>query len=129
MGNATSNTKREVRFDIHADEIIDPETTITIQLPAAVDAQGAQAAVRVKRGGDELPARISLGRNGRSIRVALGEAAATLFGAYSLEVGELLSVKGERINEQMRLAILRSTDRGERPQRAARRTQCPSRIR
>jgi Subtilase family len=103
MGTATSNTKREVRINIDADEIIDPATTITIQLPAAVDAQAAQAAVRVKRGGDELPARISLGRNGRSIRVALGEAAATMFGAYSLEVGELLSVKGERINEQMRL--------------------------
>jgi subtilisin family serine protease len=103
MGTVTSNTKREVRFNIDADEIIDPATTITIQLPAAVDAQGAQAAVRVKRGGDELPARISLGRNGRSIRVALGEAAATMFGAYSLEVGELLSVKGDRINEQMRL--------------------------
>lgn len=103
MGTVTSNTKRELRFNIDADEIIDPATTITIQLPAEVDAQGAQAAVRVKRGGDELPARISLGRNGRSIRVALGEAAATMFGAYSLEVGELLSVKGERINEQMHL--------------------------
>ena len=103
MGTVTSNTKRELRFNIDADEIIDPATTITIQLPAAVDAKGAQAAVRVKRGGNELPARITLARNGRSVRVVLGEAAATLFGAYCLEVDELLSAKGERLNEQVRL--------------------------
>ncbi len=103
MGTVTSNTKREVRFNIDADEIIDPATTITIQLPAAVDAQGAQAAVRVKRGGDELPVRTTLARNGRSVRVVLGEAAATLFGAYCLEVDELLSAKGERLTEQVRL--------------------------
>jgi hypothetical protein len=103
MGTVTSNTQSNVRFNIDADEIIDPATTITIQLPAAVDAQGAQAAVRVKRGGDELPARISLGRNGRSICVSLGEAAATTFGAYCLEVGDLLSAKGKRLSEQIRL--------------------------
>jgi hypothetical protein len=80
MGTVTSNTKREVRFNIDADEIIDPATTITIQLPAAVDAQGAQAAIRVKQGGDQLPVRINVARNGRSVHIVLGEAAATAFG-------------------------------------------------
>ncbi|WP_101950943.1 S8 family serine peptidase [Mycobacterium sp. 3519A] len=101
MGPVSAATSDRVHFSIEADEIVDPATTVTIRLPGAVDAQSVQSAIRVIRGSDEVPATITRARNGRSVKVDLG--ATTHFGAYRLEIDELLSTKGERITEMVRL--------------------------
>jgi len=103
MSSSNANAKQSVSFSIDADEIVDPSTTITVRLPAAVTAHDAQAAVRLMHGVGEVPCRISLGRNGRSIRVSLKHGAAECSGSYCLELGELRNAKGDCITEQERL--------------------------
>jgi hypothetical protein len=93
---------KSIQFSIAADEIVAPGTPIEIALPAAVDDQAAQAAVRVVRGCDVVPAQVRLARKGRAIVVSLEDTGAAA-GAFTLEVGELLGTRGQRLGGPLRL--------------------------
>jgi len=97
-------TSKSIQFSIAADEILAPGTPIEITLPAAIEDRAAQAAVRVVRGCDVVPAQVRLARRGRAIVVSLEDTGAhPAVGAFTLEVGELLGAKGQRIGEPVRL--------------------------
>ncbi|MBP6675700.1 MAG: S8 family serine peptidase [Vitreoscilla sp.] len=85
---------------IVADEIVPPGALIEFSLPAAVDAQAAQAGVRLLRGCQPVQALIAVGRQGRQITVTLP---ADACGAHRVEIRELLGAKGQRLVELLSL--------------------------
>ncbi len=83
-----------------ADGIVAAGSSIELTLPAPIDPQSAQGAIRVVRGCEQIKAHIQLDKRGRVVTVRLDE---STVGSCELVVSELLSTKGERIVEHYRL--------------------------
>jgi hypothetical protein len=88
---------------IVADEIVAAGSSIELTLPAPVDPQSAQGAVRLMHGCDQVSARLELTRRARVVAVRLDDAA---IGAYTLVVSELLGTKGETLVDRYHLPFL-----------------------
>ena len=91
---------KSIEANICADTIVAAGSSIELTLPAPIDPQSAQGAIRVVRGCERVKAHIQLDKRGRVVTVRLDEATV---GSCELVVSELLSTKGERIVEHYRL--------------------------
>ncbi len=91
-----------LQSSITADEVVAPGTVIELAFAAPVDAQSAQAAIRVMRGCEPLRVAVELAKRGRVVTVRLDEATV---GACQLVITELLGTKGERLVERHRIAF------------------------
>jgi hypothetical protein len=92
--------RKSIEANIVADEIVAAGSGIELTLPAQIDPQSAQGAIRVVRGCEQVKAHIQLDKRGRVVTVRLDEAT---IGSCELVVSELLGAKGERIVEHYRL--------------------------
>ncbi len=89
-----------IRANVTANEVVAVGSTVELSLPAAVDPQSAQGAIRVMRGCEPLAVHIEVAKRGRIIVVRFdGEPV----GPCELMVKELLGVKGERLVDDYRL--------------------------
>ncbi|HEV7993066.1 MAG TPA: S8 family serine peptidase [Gemmatimonadaceae bacterium] len=100
-GDETSSTHpRAFSASIIADEVVAPGTDIELSFGSELDPRSVQGAIRVEHRCEQMPARVALGKRGRSVTVQLED---TVVGACSLVIAELLSAKGEKLVEYHRL--------------------------
>jgi hypothetical protein len=86
--------------NITPDEVITPGTVIELAFKTEIDAQSAQAAIRVERRCEQMAVQVSLEKRGRMATVRLDDRA---IGAHSLVINELLNTKGEKVVDHYRL--------------------------
>ena len=89
-----------IRASVVANEVVQPGSTIELELPGAVDPQSAQSAIRVMCGCTSLPVQIEVTKRGRVIVLRLGS---DTIGTCALSVKELLSAKGDRLVDHFSL--------------------------
>lgn len=86
--------------NIVAGEILAAGSTIELTLPAPVDPESAQGAIRVLRGCEQVKSRIALAKRNRVVTVRLDD---TAIGSCELVISELLSAKGQILVDYHRL--------------------------